>query len=329
MILRDFPKNMAEFIEMFGTEEQCQEYLVRQKWGGEGFKCPRCSCTTCWITKRNLFVCTECEYNASLTAGTAMEGTRKPLKLWFLAMYLMVTSKQGVSAKEIQRQLGLSSYQTAWAWLHKLRDCMVNPDREPLKGKVEVDETYVGGIAPQSAGGRSTIKKTAVVCAVEDQGTRCGRVRLAVIANCTKAKLKEFLDGKLEPETTVATDGWRGYDGIDNSGYAHIRYVMDDDPAHVLLPKVHRVFSLMKRWLLATHQGAVSRKHLQSYLHEYEFRFNRRTSHAPTHLFQRLSEGAVRGKCRPYWKIVGRTKNGVSVRIGFDLAGVASAPAVF
>jgi transposase-like protein len=165
-----------------------------------------------------------------------------------------------------------------------------------------------------------------VVCAVEKNGRACGRVRLAVIQNATKEKLKAFLDGKLEPETTVHTDGWRGYDGLERSGYAHIRTVSEGTEAHVNLPRVHRVFSLLKRWLLGTHQGAVSRKHLQSYLEEYTFRFNRRTAKNICHYFQRLSEGCVRKQCRPYWQIVGRSAGSTSMRTKLTLADILGQP---
>jgi transposase-like protein len=147
-----------------------------------------------------------------------------------------------------------------------------------------------------------------VACAVEKNESRLGRVRLAVIANCSAEKLTEFVKGKLELESTVHTDGWRGYNGLDNSGYLHMRDIVDGSElqAHVLLPAVHRVFSLLKRWMLGTHQGAISRKHLQRYLSEFEFRFNRRASHAPTHLFQRLMEGVVRDGHCPYAELVGK-----------------------
>jgi len=242
-----------------------------------------------------------------VTADTAFHGTRKGLKKWFLALYLMVTSKQGLSAKELQRQLGFGSYETAWTWLHKLRRCMVTPDRAPLSGTVEVDETWIGAPKP-GVRGRGAAGKTVVACAVEKNESRLGRVRLAVIANCSAEKLTEFVKGKLELESTVHTDGWRGYNGLDNSGYLHMRDIVDGSElqAHVLLPAVHRVFSLLKRWMLGTHQGAISRKHLQRYLSEFEFRFNRRASHAPTHLFQRLMEGVVRDGHCPYAELVGK-----------------------
>ena len=306
MIERDFPKSLPEFLDKFGAEEDCAAYLMRQKWP-DGFRCHLCGHREAkLLSTRAIYVCYGCRHHHSLTAGTAFEGTRKGLRTWFLAIYLMVTSKQGMSAKELQRQLGLKSYQTAWTWLHKLRRCMVDPNRSPLSGMVEVDETYIGGEAAFGEHGRSTAKKAAVACAVERVGMKTGRCRLAVIENCTKKTLHEFVQGTLKTDTTVHTDGWRGYLGLERSGYSHIRAIADKEPlqAHDLLPSVHRIFSLLKRWLLGTHQGAVSRKHLQHYLWEYEFRFNRRKSHSPTHLFQRLMEGTVRDGHKAYWQIV-------------------------
>jgi transposase-like protein len=315
MIVADFPKSMVAFIKRFSDEAACVRYMRLQKWGAEdGFKCPKCGHDKCWEheTRKRRLTCCSCRAETSVTAGTAFHDSRIGLQKWFLAMYLMSTSKQGVSAKEIQRQLGLGSYQTAWAILHKLRRCMVDPNRTPLSGMVEMDETYIGGVGEFGEHGRSTAKKTAVVCAVERVGMKTGRCRLAVIENCTKKKLDEFAEGVLKIGTTAHTDGWRGYLGMERSGYAHIRD--KETPAHVLLPSVHRIFSLLKRVMLGTHQGAVSRKHLQSYLHEYEFRFNRRKSHTPCHLFQRLSEGIVRDGHQPYWMIVGRPEAKTPVR---------------
>jgi transposase-like protein len=309
VVAKDFPKSLPEFLDRFGTEEACAEYLFQQKWPG-GFKCDRCGCPEAnLLPTRPIYVCYGCRHHHSLTSGTALHGTRKGLKIWFLALYFMVTSKQGLSAKELQRQLGLGSYETAWTWLHKLRRCMVDPNRSTLSGIVEVDETWIGAPKPGPRG-RGAAGKTVVACAIEKNEERLGRVRLAVIADCSQEKLHDFVKGKLELESTVHTDGWRGYNGLDRSGYVHMRDVVDEYevPAHVLLPAVHRVFSLLKRWMLGTHQGAISRKHLQRYLSEFEFRFNRRTSHSPTHLFQRLMEGVVRDGHCPYDGIVGRFK---------------------
>lgn len=324
MVDPNFPKGIRAFTQRFGTEEACLAYIRLQRWGAvDGFDCPKCHHKVCWDGKtRNRLICCACRKEVQITAGTAFHAQRKGLVLWFLAMYLVTSSKQGVSAKELSRQLNIS-YPTAWAWLHKLRASMVDPCRAPLQGDVEVDETYIGGQAIFGQHGRSTLKKTAVACAVEKDGLECGRVRLAVIPNATKKKLKAFLDGTLKPETTIHTDGWRGYMGLERSGYAHIR-IVSDEKAHVGLPRVHRVFSLLKRWLICTHQGAVSRKHLNSYLEEYTFRFNRRKARNVSHSFQRLTEGCLREQCRPYWQIVGRTAAKAPMRSPDDWRGLVS-----
>lgn len=236
-----------------------------------------------------------------------MEGTRKPLRHWYLTMYLVGSSRRGLSAKELQRHLGCS-YPTAWTWLHKLRKAMVDPDRKPLSGEVEVDESYIGG-TEEGTRGRGADKKTIMICAVEKkEGGKSGRVRLGVIENASKQKINEFMDGTVVVGSSTHTDGWRGYSDLERSGYHHILSIIDGSgfEAHELLPRVHRVFSLVKRWILGTHQGSVSKKHLPIYLEEYTFRFNRRSAKKVTHCFQRLIEGVVRAKGPFYWQIIGR-----------------------
>ena len=310
MIVSDFPTNLIQFQKQFGTEEACLKYIRKQRWGSEdGFECPKCKHKRAWSSKtREILICASCERHLSITAGTQFHKTRKSLVLWFMAMYLMNTSKRGISAKELQRQLGLKSYQTAWAWLHKLRSGMIDPNRAALSGFVEVDETYYDGMC-EGYPGRSTEKKALVACAVEKIKNSCGRVRLSVIPNPSKETLKGFILGKIELESVLRTDGWVGYSGIDTVGYEHMPTKIGKKKSRTneILPKVHRVFSLLKRWLLSTHQGAVSQKHLQAYLEEFTFRFNRRTAKNLTHPFQRMTKGAVRTQATPYWKIIGRT----------------------
>jgi transposase-like protein len=330
VIAADFPNNLIDFKRKFSSERACLNYIRKQRWGSEtGFICPKCKHDKCYEGKsRHILYCAKCKHQASITAGTAYHGTRKALEKWFWAMFLVASSKQGISAKELQRQLGFGSYQTAWTWLHKLRSFMVLPDRKPLRGAVEVDESYIGGEAPGTARGRSVIKKTAVACAVEIiAGRGMGRIRLGVIKNASKEKLEAFVKGELEPESIVHTDGWRGYLGIERSGFAHIRTISPPKESHIHFPRVHRVFSLLKRWVLCTHQGAVSRKHLQSYLDEYVFRFNRRTAKETTsRIFQTLAESAVSSQSKPYWKLVGRVKGGQSMRQDMSLLDIMGEP---
>ncbi len=308
MIEADFPSTLPAFLDRFGDEGQCRDYLARQKWP-DGFRCRTCNGDRAhYLPSRKTFECAACGHQESLIAGTMFQQTKKPLREWFLAIFYVSASKGGVSAAELQRLLGMGSYQTAWSWLHKIRQAMVHPRRQPLSGEVEIDESYLG--APQSGKrGRGAAGKTIVAGAVEKRGKGSGRVRLGVLENVRAETLKAFLSAGVSPTTTAHTDGWRGYSKLDRSGYRHVVSVIHgsgaDGVAH--LPRVHLVFSLLKRWLLGTHHGAVSTKHLPAYLEEYTFRFNRRTAKSITHRFQRVVEQAVMASPKPYWEIVGRT----------------------
>jgi transposase-like protein/ribosomal protein L37AE/L43A len=306
MISVDFPQSLPAFMAAFGTNEQCREYLIKQKWP-TGFVCPKCGHGKSWqLHSRDIWVCSKCEHHTSLIANTCCHGSRKPLTQWFLAMYFMSASKRGLSAKELQRHLRCS-YQTAWAMLHKLRSCMVDPNRKPLKGEVEIDESYIGG-PEEGQRGRGAAGKTIMICAAEKVGRAMGRIRLGIIEQASREKITAFLNGRVELGTTAHTDGWHGYNSLERSGFWHIATSIkaSEEKAHIILPRVHLVFSLVKRWILGTHQGSISTKHLRAYLEEFTFRFNRRKAKNITHFFQRLAEGLVREKCQPYWKIVGR-----------------------
>jgi transposase-like protein len=303
-IPEDFPKTLPEFEARFGTEEQCRDFLEKLRWH-DGFVCPRCKRKDAWWwNSRGLHEC-ECGLQTSVTAGTIFHGTRKPLTLWFKAMFFVTASKSGMVATTLMRLMGFK-YETAWTWLHKLRKAMVRPGRPKLSGKVEVDESYVGGV-DEGAHGRGT-SRPLVVCAVErlDEPTEpgeapsrapptvLGRVRLEVIEDFTQVSLTTFTYNNVEAGSVVMTDGLSGYNELDEIGFLHDKHVIGDPKnAAGLLPGVHRIFSLLKRWLLGTHQGAISVKHLPSYLAEYEFRFNRRRSNSRTKLFHRLVEIAV------------------------------------
>ena len=302
----DYPQTLQEFDAWFSTEEGCARYLQRLRWP-KGFVCPSCGATKAWGTGRHLLRCAECQRQTSLTAGTIFDGTRKPLRTWFQAMWYITNQKLGVSALGLRRVLGLASYQTAWTWLHKLRRAMVRPGRERLRGVVEVDETYVGA-AEAGTKGREAHTRAIVVIAVEmHQPKGFGRVRLRHVHGVSTASLTQFVCDAVEPGATVHTDGWRGYNALSKHGYDREVTVLSasDDPAHVLMPGVHRIASLLKRWLLGTHQGAVSNQHLDYYLDEYTFRFNRRTSRARGLLFHRLMEQAVETAPVAYAEIVG------------------------
>lgn len=292
---KDYPRTLVEFHEFFPDEPACRRYLEKLRWPA-GITCPGCGYVgPTWRTERGLYLCPECRRQVSLTAGTIFEKTRKPLGHWFLAAWEVTSAKYGASALGIQRVLGLGSYRTAWSWLHKFRRAMVRPGRDLLTGEVEVDETYVGG-PEEGVSGRETRDKAIVVVAVEIRGRGMGRIRLRTVPDVQSASLIPFVQQAVAPSACVVTDGWGGYAGLRARGYEHRIHniAKSGQHAHELLPRVHRVAALLKRWLLGTHQGAVSNEHLPYYLDEFTFRFNRRTSRARGLLFYRLLHQAVR-----------------------------------
>jgi transposase-like protein len=217
-------------------------------------------------------------------------------------MWYVTSQKNGASALGLQRVLGLGSYQTAWTWLHKFRRAMVRPGRDRLRGKVEVDETFLGGVA-KGPRGRGSEGKALVIIAAQEDGKGIGRIRLARIADASAKSLHAFITQSIEPGTILHTDGWDGYAGIGGKGYGHAVSVLlgkGQDAATELLPRVHLVASLLKRWLMGTHQGAVRFQHLDYYLDEFTFRFNRRKSSSRGKLFYRLMEQAVNVEPQPY-----------------------------
>jgi len=246
-----------------------------------------------------------------VTAGTIFQDTHSPLTVWFRAMWWMTSQKNGVSALGLQRVLGLGSYQTAWAWLHKLRRAMVRPGRDRLQGRVEVDETYLGGLE-EGKRGRQTEKKALVVVAAQEEGRGIGRIRMRRIVDASAASLIPFVQDSIEPGSVVHTDAWMGYEPLERKGYRHqITFLRGQEKSPSdLLPRVHRVISLLKRWLLGTHQGAVSLAHLDFYLDEFGFRFNRRRSRSRGMLFYRLAQQAVAVEPVTYSSIVQTTLGG-------------------
>jgi transposase-like protein len=309
MLPEDLPQDFMEFNARFGTDEQCREYLAQARWP-DGFRCDGCGHGDAYTLRtRMVYECVACRKQHSLLAGTLFEQTKTGLARWFLAIYLVTSSKGGIAAAELQRQLGFGSYQTAWSWLHKLRKAMVRPDRAPLAGRVEADETYVGGPRPGKRG-RGAAGKTLVAGAVEAGragGRRLGRLRLAVVPDASAASLEGFLGAAVAESAAVATDGWSGYAGLPTKGYAHEPADPGTSGAALRLPAIHLAFGLAKRWLLGTHHGAVSKKHLPAYLDEYVFRFNRRTARSISHGFARLVEQAVRTRPVTYRAIVAGT----------------------
>lgn len=306
----DYPRTFQEVDEWFRSESSCRDYIRRLRWPN-GFICPHCGWSgKPWMTSRGLLHCRNCQGQTSVIAGTIFEGTRKPLRIWFIAMWYVTNQKNGVSALGLQRVLGIRSYKTAWTWLHKLRRAMVRPGRDSLGGIVEVDETYVGGTEPGKRG-RETETKAIVVVAAEKNGRGIGRIRLRRIKDVSGSSLLSFVESAVKVGTVVHTDGWSGYSGLTAAGYKHEVTVLstDPDPAHVVMPRVHRVTALLKRWLLGTHQGGVQHAHLDYYLDEFVFRFNRRHSKARGLLFHRLAQQAVAVGPATYNTIIGTTIN--------------------
>jgi transposase-like protein len=300
--MEDYPRDQAELETRFATEAACREYLVQLRWP-DGYSCPRCGCERAWAVGHRL-ECGQCHYQVSVTAGTIFHGSRKPLRQWFRAIWYVTSQKNGASALGLQRVLGLGSYVTAWSWLHKLRRAMVRPGRDGLRGRVEVDEAYLGGLEA-GVSGRQTESKALIAVAAEENGRGIGRIRLLHIPDASAACLEAFVLANVEPGSVVHTDGWQGYGTLVALGYRHQVTVMRRSPqrTHELMPRVHRVVSLLKRWLLGTHQGGVSKEHLEYYLDEFAFRFNRRASHYRGKLFFRLLQQAMQTKPAPYDKL--------------------------
>jgi transposase-like protein len=285
---------MGEFQAWFSTDADCLDYLQWLRWP-DGFVCPRCGHVGGWALADGRFRCAGCAARTSPTAGTMFDRTRTPLTVWFTACWLFATQKDGFSALSLQRSLDIGAYQTAWAMLHRVRSVLVRAGRERLQGTVEVDETYIGGDEPGLSGGRAKGKKALVGVAVERVKPRgFGRCRMALLADGSSNSLRAFLLDNVEPGATVVTDGWQPYRPATSELYVHDRLAgAAGTQAFKLLPGVHNVSSLTKRWLLGTHQGAVQEAHLASYLNEFVFRFNRRRSRSRGLVFYRVLQLAV------------------------------------
>lgn len=309
----NYPKDFQDFLELFKDEESCRKYLFEIRWP-DGFVCPKCKMSAkYWITARNTINCSNCGHQTSLTAGTIFQDTRKPLLLWFHIIWWVVAQKTGVSASNMMDFMGFGSYETVWTWLQKLRRAMVRPGRDKLTGTVEVDETFIGGIEVGTGKqGRGAETKTLVVIATECMGKQIGRVRFRCIDAATAKNLIPFIQDNVTPGSTIITDGWKGYTPLplkkesEEGGYIHEVKVIagSGSQAHELLPHVHMVDSLIKRWLTGTHQGKVSPKYLPYYLDEFAFRFNRKLSTFRGKLFYRLIQQSVETEPVPYNDII-------------------------
>jgi len=290
----DYPGSLPQLRRWFSSDGDCLDYLDWLRWP-DGFVCPACGgCSDRGSLAAHR--CADCTRRTSATAGTLFHATRTPLTVWFEAAWLLMASKQGLSALELQRVTGLGSYQTAWAMLHRFRVAMTSTGRGPLTGRVEVDESIYGGV---TAGirGRELGGKALVIGAVERRGPHgFGRARLIVVPDASRRTVSRFLTENIDQDATIITDGWSAYPDVAarlHMAHEAHRISAQTEPAHVVLPGVHRVFSLSKRMLEATYQGGVQIEHLQAYLDEFTFRFNRRTARQRGLLFLRLLEHAV------------------------------------
>jgi transposase-like protein len=290
----DYPHTYREFVEMFPDDEACVAYLEQLRWPS-GFVCPACQMITVpWRQTRGRLVCPCCRHQSSVSAGTIFDKTRTPLTTWFEAGWHLTTAKNGLSAKTLERTLG-TRYRVAWTMLQRYRVAMVRAERERLSGEVEVDETLVGGVEKGGKRGRGASKCIVVIAVEIRQPKGFGRIRMRHIPDASGVNLLPFVRDAVIPGAVVLTDGWGGYNDLTDYGYTRRKTLLSasGDPAHVSMPGVHRVSSLLKRWILGTHQGSFIPAHLQSYLEEFTFRFNRRTSSSRGLLFCRLLEQAA------------------------------------
>lgn len=288
-----YPTTYGEFVKWFQDDASCYAYLFQIRWPN-GFICPRCGEGKYWLDKSGLYRCHQCLFKTSITAGTIFQDRKKPLLQWFHAAWHITENKHGTSARSLQQALGLGSYHTAWAWLHKFRAAMVRPQRDKVCGDVEVDEIFIGGPKPGKRG-RGAEGKELVLIAAEKDGQHIGRIRLVHIRDAKASTLNMALGRVIDPNSTLYTDGWAGYSTqqLKKMGYNHVIIRTNAHLGDNLLPFANLIASLLKRWLLGTLQGGVQATHLGYYLDEFTFRFNRRTSKFRGMLFYRLLENAV------------------------------------
>lgn len=299
----EFPTTLLEFVEQFPDDEACWAYLHGLRWP-EGFVCPRCQATqSSYLARRRLHQCCACRYQVSVTAGTVFHATRVTLRQWFLAIFFLARHKQGISALQLQRDLGLGSYQTAWTMLHKLRSALGRRTGQLLRGTVEADETFIGGPRTGGKRGRGAPNKSMVAVVVERRGQRIGSAFLATVPDGSWASLGPSIRGVIEgAHTTVVTDDWTGYRPLAAQGVDHQATALGSPEAAVeVLPKAHLIISNLKAWLRGTFRG-VSHKHLERYLREFTYRLNRRG--LERRLFFYLARRAVLGDPLFYRQIV-------------------------
>ncbi len=290
----DYPRTYREFVTMFPDNQSCADFLYKLRWD-DSFICPKCGASSRpWHQTHKRLVCPHCRYQTTVTAGTIFDRTRTPLTTWLEAAWHVTTAKNGMSATTIEQTLGVS-YRVAWTMLQRFRVAMVRSEREMLSGIVEVDETLVGGVDKGGKRGRGSQKSIVIIAIEIHEQKSFGRVRMRYISNASSNSLKSFIGDMIQPGSTIRTDGWSGYNDLKTLDYNHEVTIVStsEDQAHVSMPGVHNIAALLKRWILGTHQGAFSTYHLQAYLEEFTFRFNRRLSKNRGLVFRRLLEQAV------------------------------------
>ena len=310
--------NLIEFIDSFATDIECRKYLLSIRWE-QGYKCAQCGHGEYWTNDEISYcICRKCRHRISLLAGTVMQDSKLPVRVWLVAMWLFVTQKDGISAKSLQENLGLKSYRSAWSLLHKLRVAMVRADRDKLSGTVEIDEEYIGGVLEGGKRGRGSENKQLVAVAVQLERIpsdnpnrptlrdyRLSKIRAKHISDASKSELHSFIKENIAVGSTLIRDGWAGYSGIDDEGYySEVTKVSKATSEEEKLPHVHLAISLIKRWILGTYQGNIDESNLQTYLEEFTFRFNRKTSHSRGWLFYRMVQGALSTEPHPYETLI-------------------------
>jgi hypothetical protein len=312
----DYPPTYQQFRSWFPDEDACREYLAQLRWP-DGFSCPHCGCGTAWRTGRGLWMCADCQVKTSVTAGTIFHRSHTPLSTWFAAVWFVTASKNGISARGLQQVLGFGSYETAWAWLHKLRRAMVRPDRDLLGTEpglepqvvVELDQSFLGGRGGGNLGAAS--EKVPITIAVERlSSARLGRVRLELADRPGGLDIIDFATQVVTPGATIHTDGARMFTRLTTLGYPHqvthsTKAGRRVDNPDTVMAGPHLVSSLLKRWTAGTLHYRLSDQHLPYYLDEFTFRFNRRTSRARGLLFYRLLQQAVDTDPHPLKDLLG------------------------
>jgi transposase-like protein len=311
-----YPQNLIEFMDQFQTEQQCRLYLASVRWKNK-FTCPDCGHNQYWLDKRNRFICASCRSQVSVLSGTVMQDTKLHLRTWMTAMWLFATQKDGISAMSLRDNLGIHSYRSAWTLLHTLRVAMIRSDREPLSGMVEVDEAYVGGYEEGGKRGRGCENKYIVAVAVQldkiqmDRSHdvlrdyRLAKIRIKHVASASKEELHTFILENVASGSMLYRDDWSGYSGIDELGYTSVVFKASKaNDKNEKLPHVHLAISLLERWIMGTYQGHIEEYHLQAYLEEFTFRFNRKTSTHRGLLFYRLVQGTMSTIPHPYENLI-------------------------